>query len=311
MGRADLGAQYLYVADIGDNGAVVANVSVFRVPEPVVSDVQSPVTTICLELAKFTFAYPDGPRDAESMFVDPQTKDIYIISKRESPHIASIEPRIRRRRVARRRCEYVTQFTDAIGSPPADISVGGNEIIVRGTGSVAGRLFIRPPGGSIADAFNTTPIRFRYVRRHKERRLALIRMAGAIYTTSEGSNRPIYYFDRLPHGDFNHNGTVEAADYAVWRKGLGEHVSGGAITQTWRANYGKSAPGDRSGSHRGSGAGAGALRVRRVGCCDHSSVDAAIISGVDGVCLTVAPLGLESFTRSPVRLPPYGCLWRG
>ena len=58
----------------------------YRVPEPVVSDVQSPVTTSLSGVAKFTFAYPDGPRDAESMFVDPQTKDIYIVTKRENPH---------------------------------------------------------------------------------------------------------------------------------------------------------------------------------------------------------------------------------
>ena len=55
------------------------------------------------------------------------------------------------------------------------------------------------------------------------------------------------YFDRQPHGDFNHNGTVEAADYAVWRKGLGSMYQADDYT-TWRANYGKSAPGAGAGS---------------------------------------------------------------
>jgi hypothetical protein len=43
-------------------------------------------------------------------------------------------------------------------------------------------------------------------------------------------------------GDYNHNGIVDAADYVVWRKGLGT-----TYTQTdydaWRANFGNSAGG--------------------------------------------------------------------
>jgi hypothetical protein len=41
-------------------------------------------------------------------------------------------------------------------------------------------------------------------------------------------------------GDFNHDGTVDAGDYAVWREGLGT-----TYTQTdygvWRAHYGQTA----------------------------------------------------------------------
>ena len=36
------GQQYLYIADIGDNGLSRSSVSVYRVPEPTVSDLQSP-----------------------------------------------------------------------------------------------------------------------------------------------------------------------------------------------------------------------------------------------------------------------------
>jgi hypothetical protein len=41
-------------------------------------------------------------------------------------------------------------------------------------------------------------------------------------------------------GDFNLNGVVDAADYAVWRKGLGTTYSQSDF-QLWRANFGKSA----------------------------------------------------------------------
>src|SRR4051812_2424896 len=61
-----LGAQYLYAADIGDNGASRSTVQIYRVLEPVVSDVQSPVSTSLSGVATLRFAYPDGARDAES-----------------------------------------------------------------------------------------------------------------------------------------------------------------------------------------------------------------------------------------------------
>jgi len=32
---------------------------------------------------KITFKYPDGAKDAECMLIDQQSKDIYILSKRE------------------------------------------------------------------------------------------------------------------------------------------------------------------------------------------------------------------------------------
>jgi hypothetical protein len=41
-------------------------------------------------------------------------------------------------------------------------------------------------------------------------------------------------------GDFNANGTVEASDYLVWRKGLGAIYTQGDY-DVWRANFGKAA----------------------------------------------------------------------
>src|SRR5215813_5369486 len=59
-----VGQQYLYVGEIGDNNAAYPSVAIYRVPEPVVSDVQSPVNTNLSGSVKFTFTYPDGARDA-------------------------------------------------------------------------------------------------------------------------------------------------------------------------------------------------------------------------------------------------------
>ena len=44
-------------------------------------------------------------------------------------------------------------------------------------------------------------------------------------------------------GDFNRDGSVDAADYVVWRR----HLSGNSFVdtanyQTWRANFGRTSP---------------------------------------------------------------------
>ena len=41
-------------------------------------------------------------------------------------------------------------------------------------------------------------------------------------------------------GDFNNDGTVDAADYVVWRKGLSTATYTPAAYNVWRANFGAS-----------------------------------------------------------------------
>ncbi len=68
---------YLYIGDIGDNNGQTDILQIYRLPEP--ANLQTPVT----QVERINFRYPDGYHDAEAMFVDPQTGDIYIVSKRE------------------------------------------------------------------------------------------------------------------------------------------------------------------------------------------------------------------------------------
>lgn len=51
----------------------------------------------------------------------------------------------------------------------------------------------------------------------------------------------------FPHGDFNRNGVVDAADYAVWRAGLGTIYSPDDYN-TWREHFGDVAAGSGNGS---------------------------------------------------------------
>jgi hypothetical protein len=71
------GVNYIYLAEIGDNNASYSSYSIYRFEEPsITTDTVTAVDTI-------SFQYPDGAHDAEAVLLDGDTKDIYIITKRD------------------------------------------------------------------------------------------------------------------------------------------------------------------------------------------------------------------------------------
>jgi len=67
----------LYIGDTGDNREVRSSVAVYRVPEP---DVAAARTALA---EKLELHYPDGPHDAEAMYVDARG-DLYLVTKGRS-----------------------------------------------------------------------------------------------------------------------------------------------------------------------------------------------------------------------------------
>lgn len=71
----------LYIADIGDNSAHRDHVTIYRVAEP---DAKAR-STEAVEV--FQASYPDGPHDAEALFVSPQGQ-LFIVTKGDGAPIA-------------------------------------------------------------------------------------------------------------------------------------------------------------------------------------------------------------------------------
>jgi hypothetical protein len=69
--------------------------------------------------------------------------------------------------------------------------------------------------------------------------LELPALAGLTWNTSQLYTTGVLSLSALLAGDYNLNGTVDAADYVVWRNNPGEFPTN-AYT-TWRANYGQTA----------------------------------------------------------------------
>jgi hypothetical protein len=78
------GVSYVYVGDIGDNDSKYSSVFVYRFPEPYLTGKTLPFVSDISTVDKIELKYPDGPGDAETLMVDPLTKDIYIASKQSN-----------------------------------------------------------------------------------------------------------------------------------------------------------------------------------------------------------------------------------
>ena len=136
------GVNYLYIGEIGDNNTNHDVSQIYRFPEP--ASLQTPIT----QIERINFRYPDGPRDAEAMFVDPATKDIYIISKRESKvrlYSLPYPQDVNQVTVAKSYGELPTTFVTS-----AAISPDGAEMLVRTYAQVY--YYKRDAGQSISDA---------------------------------------------------------------------------------------------------------------------------------------------------------------
>lgn len=75
------GIPYIYIGEIGDNLSRHPSVAVYKLAEP--SLAMGDTLILANTYETFNIQYEDGPRDAEALFVDPRSQDIYIISKRE------------------------------------------------------------------------------------------------------------------------------------------------------------------------------------------------------------------------------------
>ncbi|QMU28293.1 hypothetical protein [Adhaeribacter radiodurans] len=69
----------LYIGDIGDNSKVYPEYTFYQFTEPALTE------DTVRNVKAIRFQYPDGSHDAEAFLVNPETKDIYIITKQDNP----------------------------------------------------------------------------------------------------------------------------------------------------------------------------------------------------------------------------------
>lgn len=178
---------YLYVGEIGDNNAVHAESAIYRVPEPEISTA-TPQSNTLQNVQKISYKYPDGARDSEAFLIDQSSKDIYIISKRESskrlyrlPFPQSYSQTMT--------AEFVQELTFSVGSGTpfyivdGNISVDNKEIIIKNYLQIF--HWRRNTNESIPDALKRTPKILPYTAEPQGEGVCFAQDGSSYYTISE------------------------------------------------------------------------------------------------------------------------------
>jgi hypothetical protein len=137
-GRDDRGRPALFAGDIGDNLGAWPWVTVWRVAEP------ARLRDATVRAERYRLRYPDGPRNAEALLVDPRGNRLYVASKDEAGgalYRAPAELRADRVNLLQRVRRVPAQVTDGAFSPD------GRLLVLRDYG--AAHLY-RASGGRLA-----------------------------------------------------------------------------------------------------------------------------------------------------------------
>ena len=184
-------SHHLYAADLGDNFRIRRDIRVYRAAEP--TDVTTPVA---LEVDEFIFTYPDGPTDAESLFVDPESGDFIVVSKSwdDSPTTIYRAPGDTSPNTSTE-LENIGEL-DLTGLSPlvtaADITADARVIAVRTTEEIL--LWDRPPGVDIGATMAGPPCLAPSVPERQGEALTFLADGSGYLTISEGANPPIHWF---------------------------------------------------------------------------------------------------------------------
>lgn len=184
---------YIYIGDIGDNKAKYDIKYVYRFPEPDLSSINSQKNIVVQNFDVIRFRYSDGKFDAEALMVDPLTKDIFIISKRD------LKVRVYQIRYPQLLNKVITikciDTLDVSMVVAADISPSGTEIIMKNYHEIY--YWRRNPGESVRNAFSRMPKKLSYVKERQGEALSWDKQADGYFTLSEQINGHLYYYPRI------------------------------------------------------------------------------------------------------------------
>lgn len=188
---------YLYIGDIGDNDAVHENKYIYRVAEPVVDFNQVPVEITIFDVDTIIFQYPDGNRDAETLLLDPLTKDLYVVSKREFEDIRVYRAPYPQPTNQVFTLEHVAtiQLSQIVGG---DISPSGLEILLKTYTSMY--YWNRSSNQNLWESFNNPPIILPYVEEMQGEAVCWAADSMGYYTLSEEPNNipaHLFFYPRI------------------------------------------------------------------------------------------------------------------
>ncbi len=193
----------LLIGDFGDNDENRSDIAIYRVTEPAVSAETStstsrnPLQTEPAEILRF--AYPDGPKNAETILVHPKTGDIYVLTKNKKgpSEVHRLKPEFGKISVVL--TEKVAEIS-VPSTPPGlltggSISPDGKRVMVCDVKN--GYELVLPDGIADPDAiWHQKPVIVNLGERKQGEGVSYGRDGISLYASSEKKNTPIILVKR-------------------------------------------------------------------------------------------------------------------
>jgi len=199
------GKSYIYLADIGDNESVRKIKYIYRFEEPKIEDIKVFLKGTISEIEKFSFEYPDGSRDAETLMIDEREENLIIISKREdnvNVYISAI-PDEGDKALSFKKISTLPFGNEGYvnsGVTGGDMSGDGSEILVK----TYGKVYYYKRNGTLTETFSNKPIEVDYIFEPQSEAICFGAENEGFYTSSEVSPLQItpnlYFYPRKTSG---------------------------------------------------------------------------------------------------------------
>jgi hypothetical protein len=192
------GKSYVYLGDIGDNGSGKKYITINRVEERRTWGKDSLSHTIP---AAGYFTYPDGPKDCETLMLDPVEKLLYIVTKRSDSVSVYTTPANYKAKDT-----VVLTFRTKLffaGIKPfkwitaGDISKKGDQILLKSYEKVY--YWQRKPNEPAWKTMQRPPRELKYKQEKQGEAIGFTADGKGYFTTSEGVYAPIYYYEAPAH----------------------------------------------------------------------------------------------------------------
>ncbi|WP_345952584.1 hypothetical protein [Mucilaginibacter sp. PAMB04168] len=185
---------YVYIGDIGDNGASNRSVNIYRIAEPDLPAVADSAQT--LQCSVLSVTYPDGPKDAETLMIDPTEKLLYIVTKRHSMvsvYTAPLNFKANDTVTLTKRCQLhfkgLQPFKWIVSG---DISKDGNQVVLKSYSRVY--YWRRHDKEAVWQTLQRKPVQPAYEQEKLGEAIGFAANGNSYYTVSEGKRQPIYHY---------------------------------------------------------------------------------------------------------------------
>ena len=170
---------YIYIAETGDNREVYEDKYIYRFAEPFLENGETEIYITDIETIRF--AYPEKARDAESLLIDPLTRDIIVVSKREKfSKIFELKYPYSKDTVNILVEKGELPFRNTVAG---DISADGKEVLLKTYDEVF--YWKRKGNESIAKLLITDCVRIPYLREPQGEAIAWSKAGDSFFTLSE------------------------------------------------------------------------------------------------------------------------------